>query len=399
MLLQQGKGLLCAGFPSQCYNLLNIVFSLFRLNLDLVIIETATSMYNPFSLLRTVSVSSGISIPISVYSDYEIPDEVLEASIQPDTPPRNSPHRLLSEPSQSTLSVDNIAIPKSRSAHEISNLGSDSVVFRQRANSQSHSDRSKHDSCLIDYSPSSSRASKVKLKRKGVLSRSFNRSFNRKKHGKSISDILGTPPAVPTTRRPSILCKCCNSVHVCQTLPGMSLTRTAAPISSSSTSAIYENTRLSLSEDEKETVENEVESDYETLPGVTVQNGRRDLDVEYETVTLSEHTRGDGDETDYEDVDIEATSLTQITSTLTQISSPDNVSSLDNVTSASPDSVTTPDSVTSSLTDSVFVTSPTFVTSSDCAISDQHELIATCTDVCSTPVLISPGEISISLEL
>ena len=86
------------------------------------------------------------------------------------------------------------------------------------------------------------------------------------------------------------------------------------------------------------------------------------------------------EETDYEDVDNEGTSLTQITS---QVSSSD--------------SVTSPDSVTSSVTDSVFVTSPTFVTSTDCATSERELL--TCSEICSTPVLISPGEITISLEL
>ncbi|XP_063687838.1 uncharacterized protein LOC134821098 [Bolinopsis microptera] len=232
---------------------------------------------------RTVSVSSGISVPLSVYSDYEIPDEVLEASVHlRDTSLQNSPTPLISEPSQSTLSVNHLPISKSRSAHEIWNLDSDRVIVRSRANSQTHTDRSKHASCLIDYSPTSSRSNKVKLKRKGVLSRSFNRSFNRKKYGKSISDILGTPPAVPTDRRPSILCTCCNSVHVCQTLPGMSLTRKATL--SSSPSKIYENTRLNVPGNELEPVSNEAESDYETLPGVSSQ--KTDRPIDYETFSV-----------------------------------------------------------------------------------------------------------------
>ena len=156
-------------------------------------------------IFRAISVSSGFSIPISVYSDYEIPDEILEASLQQQQQ-QQSPIALPS--SQSNLSVNtDPLIPKSRSAHEIWSQGTDHVVFRHRNNSQSQHDRTlKHSSCLIDYSPTSTRTSNTKLKRKGVLSRSFNRSFNRKKQGKSISDILGTPPAVPTDRRPSILC-------------------------------------------------------------------------------------------------------------------------------------------------------------------------------------------------
>ena len=336
-----------------------------------------------------------------MYSDYEIPDEVLEASVHlRDTSLQNSPTPLISEPSQSTLSVNHLPISKSRSAHEIWNLDSDRVIIRSRANSQTHSDRSKHTSCLIDYSPTSSRSNKVKLKRKGVLSRSFNRSFNRKKYGKSISDILGTPPAVPTDRRPSILCTCCNSVHVCQTLPGMSLTRKATL--SSSPSKIYENTRLNVPGNELEPVSNEAESDYETLPGVLSQKSDRPLD--YETFSVN-HNASEDEETDYEDVDNEETSLTHITSTLslTEVTLPDYVASPDSMTMTSsnsmtsPDSMISPNSMTSSITDSVFVTSPTFVMSSDCA-SSERDLLA-CSEMCSTPVLISPGEIAISLEL
>ena len=193
-----------------------------------------------------------------MYSDYEIPDEVLEASLNQDT-----------EDSRRLLTPSNIT--KSRSANQISDLTQDSpdLAIRKRANSHNvpklkYSQSLKHSSCIYDYKPPSQRP----ISRGLLLSRSFSRQ-----QGKSISDILGTPPAVPTSRRPSILCNCCNSVHVGQTLPGMSLTP-GIPRSTTA-SPTYENytprsiTATSQRSSIQVRSDSDSESDYEDLDQLT----------------------------------------------------------------------------------------------------------------------------------
>eukprot|EP00116_Pleurobrachia_bachei_P005377 sb/3465639/ len=168
------------------------------------------------------SSASGISVPISIYSDYEIPDEVLEASTRQET--------LLS---QSSLTVPS-SLCKSLSDYQISDRSQ--MISRRRANSEF-----------------------TVVERSGSIARI--------RSGKSMSEILGAPPAIPTTRRPSILCSCCGGVHA--NLPGMSLTHNTFPVPCNHHHNPINQKQEDIEEDGHYDTVPVGESDYETLDQIT----------------------------------------------------------------------------------------------------------------------------------
>ena len=166
-------------------------------------------------IFRIESASSNVSI--AEFSDYEIPIEVLEAI-----------EKMNVQKCQSNMEL----AERSRTAEASYLQAEDKTLSRERSNSdnggckQNSFKAPKHKSCIFEYKSPSETKRKDSISRKakrrstrGILLGSF-----RQKQAKSISDILGSPPPLPTNRRPSILCTSCNHIHVTATLPGMSLT-------------------------------------------------------------------------------------------------------------------------------------------------------------------------------
>lgn len=116
------------------------------------------------------------------------------------------------------------------------------------------------------------------------------------RHVRSISDILGSPPPLPNNRRPSLLCTCCNSIHVCQTLPGMSLTPNLSLSRCNSSLAPNSSSSLAPNSSSSPT--------YHNLGNIKPYHVGYES-VEEPTQRTAHHLLSEDSLTDYEDIDQE----------------------------------------------------------------------------------------------